>query len=151
MSNDLIGTGIAVTLHQLVHEVDGFAEQILRDNYGISYSQYHFLAAASTMDGSDVTTLAECLGVSKAAVSKRLDGLAADGLISLGSDPAHARRVLVHLTPRAAALVVEATALLEREFSAALGELAPGDIAELHTRLRVVLDIFLRKHEESAG
>lgn len=151
MSNDLIGTGIAVTLHQLVHEVDGFAEQILRDNYGISYSQYHFLAVTSTLERPDVTGLADCLGVSKAAVSKRLDGFVADGWITLGSDPAHARRVIVQLTPRAAQLVADATELLERELAGALGELPPGEVDQLNTRLRVMLDIFIRKHESRAG
>ena len=147
----LLGQGIAVTLHELVHLIDGFAEHLVRERFGVSYSQYHFLAATSTLDDPDVTTLAECLMVSKAAVSKRLDGLVKDGWIELGSDPNHARRVIVRLTPRAAELVREATAMLEREFRAALHELPPGEADELNTRLRVLLEIFARKAAAPPG
>lgn len=148
--NDLIGTQLAVTLHELVYRVDGFADELVRRHFGVSYSQYHFLAVTSTLDRPDVTTLAECLMVSKAAVSKRLAGLVADDLITIGSDPAHARRVIVDLTPKAVELVTGATAMLEREFHDALHELPPGEADALNARLRVVLDIFIRKQETAA-
>ncbi|QNO38371.1 winged helix-turn-helix transcriptional regulator [Protaetiibacter sp. SSC-01] len=147
----LIGQGIAVTLHELVYRIDGFAEELVREHFGISYSQYHFLAVTSTLDEPDVTTLAECLMVSKAAVSKRLDGLVKDGWIELGSDPHHARRVIVNLTPTAQRLVGDATAMLEREFAAALHELPAGETDELNERLRAILDIFIRKAETPPG
>ncbi len=143
--NDLIGNGIAVTLHELVYRIDAFAEKLMREHHQVSYSHYHFLAVASTLDAPDVTTLAECLAVSKAAVSKRLDPLATDDWITLGSDPDHARRVIIRLTPKAVQLVTDATAMLEREFTDALGELPPGEVDQLNGRLRVLLDIFLRK------
>ena len=150
-ANQLIGTGLAVTLHELVYRIDTFAERLLRDNYGIGYSQYHFLAVASTLDGPDVTTLAECLMVSKAAVSKRLDPLAADGWITLGTDPTHARRVIIRLTPQAQQLVVDATAMLERELAEPLGQLPPGQPEQLNAHLRELLDIFIRKQETPPG
>ena len=150
-TNQLIGTGLAVTLHELVYRIDTFAEQLLRDGYGIGYSHYHFLAVASTLDSPDVTTLAECLMVSKAAVSKRLDPLAADGWITLGTDPTHARRVIIELTPKARQLVIDATGTLEREFAEPLRELPPGQVEQLNDHLRELLDIFIRKQESPPG
>ncbi len=150
-ANDLIGTRLAVTLHELVHLIDGFADQLVRDRFGVSYSQYHFLAVTSTLERPDVTTLAECLMVSKAAVSKRLAGLVAEELITIGNDPAHARRVIVELTPKATALVTAATELLEREFHGALDELPAGEVDELNDRLRGLLQVFAHKRDASAA
>ena len=147
-TDDILGSGIAVTLHQLVYRIDQLADRRVRERFGVSYSQFHFLAVTTTIERPDVTTLAECLGVTKAAVSKRLDGLVADGLITRAADPGNARRVLIALTPRAVDLVREATELLEGELASALAELPAGEADDLNTRLRVLLDIFIRRAEQ---
>ncbi len=138
--SELLGEGLAVTLHQLVYRLDAHAERLLRQHHGVSYSNFHFLAVATTTDRPDVTTLAECLGVSKAAVSKRLDALVRGGWITLGSDPAHARRVIIELTPQALTLVAEGTAMLEREVAQVLSGLPPGEAQQLNERLRALLE-----------
>jgi DNA-binding MarR family transcriptional regulator len=138
--SDLLGDGLAVTLHQLVYRIDAYAEQLLREHHSVSYSHFHFLAVATTTERPDVTTLAECLGVSKAAVSKRLDALVRGGWITLGSDPANARRVLIDLTPQAHTLVADASAMLEREVAVVLSGLPPGEAQQLNQRLRALLD-----------
>lgn len=138
--SELLGDGLAVTLHQLVYRLDAHAERLLREHHQISYSNYHFLAVASTTERPDVTTLAECLAVSKAAVSKRLDSLVRGGWITLGSDPGNARRVIIELTPEARTLVADATAMLEREVAEVLSGLPPGEAQQLNQRLRVLLE-----------
>src|SRR5690554_5382403 len=138
--NELLGDGLAVTLHQLVYRLDAHAEKLLRENHGVSYSHFHFLAVATTTERPDVTTLAECLGVSKAAVSKRLDALVRGGWITLGSDPGNARRVIIDLTPQARALVADATVMLEREVADVLSGLPPGEAQQLNERLRALLE-----------
>jgi DNA-binding MarR family transcriptional regulator len=140
--SELLGDGLAVTLHQLVYRLDAYAEQLLREHHGVSYSNFHFLAVATTTERPDVTTLAECLGVSKAAVSKRLDALVRGGWITLGSDPANARRVIIELTPQALTLVAEGTVMLEREVAQVLSGLPPGEAQQLNQRLRALVDRF---------
>lgn len=113
---------ITATLHHLVATLDAFAEDFLRSRHGVSFSTFHFLAAAADAEPVDITTLAQCLGVTKAAVSKRVPALVAEGWITASDDPHHGRRVLVSLTPRATDLVQVAGGELEAEFTALFGD-----------------------------
>lgn len=109
---------ITYTLHELVSALDSYADQILRDQYDVSFNQFQFLAILSTEQPSDLSHLATCLGVTRAAVSKRVPSLVAGGWIATSSDATNARRVMVTLTPAAQELVRLASAELEEAFTA---------------------------------
>ncbi len=140
---------ITSTIHHLVATLDAFAEDFLRTRHGVSFATFHFLAAAADVEPVDITTLARCLGVTKAAVSKRVPPLVADGWIEASADPAHGRRVLVTLTPRARALVQAAGGELEAEFTALFGDprlAAHGiDVPTLNGQLALLTDLVSEK------
>lgn len=140
---------VTVTLHHLVAELDAFAEQFLRARHGVSFATFHFLAATADVEPVDMTTLARCLGVTKAAVSKRVPGLVAEGWIAASVDPSNGRRVLVSLTPRGRVLVDTAGAELEAEFAVLFADprLAEGgvDVARLNDHLMLLTSLVLEK------
>lgn len=140
---------ITVTLHHLVAELDAFAEKFLRARHDVSFATFHFLAAAADVEPVDMTTLATCLGVSKAAVSKRVPALVAEGWIVASVDPANGRRVLVTLTPRARALVETAGGELEAEFATLFADsrlsAAGVDVAQLNDHLALLTTLVLEK------
>lgn len=108
---------ITYTLHELVSALDSYADEVLRDQYDVSFSQFQFLAILATEQPSDLSHLATCLGVTRAAVSKRVPSLVAGGWITTSDDPDNARRVMVSLTPAAEDLVRLASADLEEAFA----------------------------------
>lgn len=106
---------LTFTLHELVAELDAYADGILRRDHGVDFSHFQFLAILSDVAPVDMTTLARCLGVTKAAVSKRVPGLVDGGWIEARSGGG--RSILLTLTPRGAALVAAAGAALETAFT----------------------------------
>lgn len=134
---------ITVTLHRLVHHIDGYADALLLDGFGLTYSQFHFLGALATMDTDehpDLTEFAECLGVSKAAVSKRVPSFVSAGWITSSPDPRNARRLVLSLTPEGLDLVDRATLVLDAEFTSLFAG-TDLDVAHLNGELRRALDI----------
>ena len=122
-------------LHRVVSELDAYADTVLRQDYGVTFATFNFLASASTLPGLDVTALARCAGMSKAAASKRLPALVRDGMLTASPDPHHGRRLRIDLTPRALALVEHATERLEREFAAMLASRPGLDESVLRVQL----------------
>ncbi|MGP7959585.1 MarR family winged helix-turn-helix transcriptional regulator [Sanguibacter sp. A247] len=135
-----------VALHRLVGVVDAASAALVRAHTPYDLATVTFLAVLAdaqqpvSPDGdpadawvADLTTLAECLGVTRAAVSKRVPALVSQGLVRTSGDPHHARRIRVGLTAQGAALVDTATTLLETWLAVELaGRL---DLDALHTVL----------------
>ncbi|WP_084079255.1 MarR family winged helix-turn-helix transcriptional regulator [Demequina sp. NBRC 110057] len=109
---------ITFTLHELVAEVDAHADQILRARYGITGSQFVALAVLADVEPTDITRLAACLGVTKAAVSKRVPGLVEAGWVTTRQEPGQGRRVILELTTTARELVATAGPELDARFAA---------------------------------
>lgn len=140
---------VVVALHRLVRAVDAASAAILRDETEHDLATVTFLAVLADAERPDVlgdpadargerwvpdlSTLAECLGVTRAAVSKRVPALVAQGLVRTSADPLHARRVRLALTDEGSAVVATSTTLLEERLA---GELADRlDLDALHTAL----------------
>ena len=104
---------ITYTLHELVAEIDAYADAYLSRNYGVSYNLFEILAVLVENAPTDITGLAQCLGVTKAAVSKRIPTLT-DWVIAT---PSTGRRILLSPTERARALVAKAGGELEVHFA----------------------------------
>jgi DNA-binding MarR family transcriptional regulator len=112
-----------VTLHELVSAMDTYADALLRRDHGMSFNEFEYLLVVAEHDQADVTELADCLRLTKAAVSKRLPALEAAGLVRRSGDPLHRRRVLVSLTERGGQLVGAAAQHLEAELASVFGPL----------------------------
>jgi DNA-binding MarR family transcriptional regulator len=122
---------ISFMLNFLVREMNGQADALLRGEYSITYSQFVFLQVLSESGQLDITRLAQALGVSKAAVSKRIEWFAERALVHVDQDPTNAKRVLVSLTAQGADLSKKSGDYLERRFLNAVAA-APGvDFAAL--------------------
>lgn len=142
---------ITVTLHELVAELDIYADAHLREHHGVSYNLFELLATLAETAPIDITGLARCLRVTKAAVSKRVPVLVADGWIT--ADGGEGRRIVLGLTPRGADLVRIAGGELEAEFAGMLAEMRNGpasahdpiDDGALNAHLARLTDIVISK------
>lgn len=135
-----LGDHLTVTLHLLVDRMDRFADGLLRARYGISFSQFQFIAVIANLPSPpDITFLADCLGVSKAAVSKRVPAFVEAGFVQTSADPANARRVLLSITPKAGQLLAEALPVLGASFSDEFDDLVSPDLDALHEDLKAVI------------
>lgn len=145
---------LSFTLHELVAEIDAYADGVLRSRYGVGYNHFQFLAILADVEPSDMTRLARCLGVTKAAVSKRVPALVEEGWIIADSPAGTGRSVLLSLTPKGAALVRDAGAVLERDFADMLAAPAlagdPIDAARLNAQLNNLL-AFIQGHPSPAA
>ena len=108
---------ITFTVHELVAELDAQADSLLRTRYGISGSQFVVLATLADVEPTDITSLARCLGVTKAAVSKRVPSLVEAGWLTTTSQPGQGRRVVLELTDSARSLVERAGRDLDQQFA----------------------------------
>jgi len=140
---------ITVTLHHLVSLMDAYADEMLQTTHAVTFSQFQFLAAVADLQPVDITTLARCLFVTKAAVSKRVPSLAADGWIVAEPDPHHGRRVLLTLTPRALELVIRAGGGLDDQFTSLFTDPRLGaegiDVAHLNRQLETLIQLVTEK------
>ena len=122
---------ISFMLNSLVRVMNGQADALLRAEYSITYSQFVFLQRLSESGQLDITRLAQALGVSTAAVSKRIEWFVERALVRVDHDAANAKRVLVSLTAQGADLAKKSGDFLERRFLGAVAA-APGvDFAAL--------------------
>lgn len=131
---------VTVALHHLVDVVDEYADDVLTHRHGITFNQYVFLHVLGDLDRPDVTSLARCLRVTKAAVSKRVGGFVDAGWVRTLDDPAHGRRVLLELTDAGRRLAEHARADLETELAAAFAGSTAVDLPTLHADLTTLLD-----------
>lgn len=138
---------ISFMLNFLVREMNGQADAILRAEYSITYSQFVFLQVLSDSGQLDVTRLAQALGVTKAAVSKRIEWFADRALARVDQDPTNAKRVLISLTAQGADLSKKSGDFLERRFLGAVAA-APGiDFAALGKML-LTLTAHMEKNKQ---
>ncbi|WP_395245639.1 MarR family winged helix-turn-helix transcriptional regulator [Agromyces sp. MMS24-K17] len=146
-ANSPLGDRVTVTLHLLVDRLDAFADQHLRSRFGMTYSQFMVLAVLAGIQRPghpDLTELAECLHITKAAVSKRLPSFVAAGWVRTMPDPADARRLVVALTDDGLDLVVRATADLDESFTDLFDD-AEFDLGALHRDLGTLLALLDQK------
>lgn len=130
-----------VTLHELVSVMDTYADALLRRDYGLSFNEFEYLIVIADHPDADLTDLAECLRITKAAVSKRLPALEAAGLVRR-TEPQHGRRVVVELTESGGAKLAAASAHLQAElatvFAPVSGDGPEIDPERLNTDLAVL-------------
>ena len=136
---------ITYSLNYLVTAINAYADRVLTERWGLTISQFTFLAVLEDGQPIDITRMAECLGVSKAAVSKRVPGLQAKGYVRTLADPANARRVLLTLTDEGLRLAHEAGGLLDAEFTQVFEDCDDLDLDRTHADVLLMLEAVLSK------
>lgn len=138
---------LSFTVHDLVHELDQYADQVLRRDYGVGFSQFHFMAVLSDIGPSDMSALAACMGVTRAAISKRTPAMVADGWVSTSSGTG--RSVILQLTAKGADLVQAAGDQLEQDLTYTFAGLTVAgervDPEILNTQLMALTMVFREK------
>lgn len=130
---------ITFTLHHLVNELDRIADGILRRKFSMTYSQFLFLVSIQEHGPLDLTRLAKVLGVSKAAVSKRVAWFVERNLVILDTDESSLRRVVLSLSARGNQTVSNAAEVLDTTFLAQASRFHGFNLDELHKNLQEML------------
>jgi DNA-binding MarR family transcriptional regulator len=130
---------ISFLLNALVKEMNNQADALLRTTFSITYSQFLFLQVLAEANQLDVTRLAEALGVTTPAVSKRLEWFTERQLVKTDQDPQNGKRVLVSLTPQGESLAQGSGDYLDREFMVAITETPNIDFPRLNSDVQNLL------------
>ncbi len=130
---------LTFTLHRIVAVLDRHADGILRNAMDMTYSQFLFLVHLAEADGASGATLADRLGVSRAAVSKRIPWFEQHGFVTTSEDPNHGAIRRIHLTRQGADRLAKASTLLETAFRIPADQSMSFDVNELHEHLLELL------------
>lgn len=109
-------TKITFTLNRLVGALNKAADGLLREHYGLTYSQFLFLVTLKSAGSISSGVLAHTLGVSAAAVSKRTHWFVQRGLVQAKPSPTDGRGVTVSLTDKGSRLASDTVVFLEEQF-----------------------------------
>ena len=136
---------ISFLLNDLVRELNGQADSLLRHKFDITYSQFVFLLIVGENSDVDVTRLALSLGVTKGAVSKRMSWFIERDLVATHHTLDNSKRVLVTLTAKGASVAKAAGDYLETGFLSTISSSPEFDQAVLRTELQKMLELFVSK------
>jgi len=100
--------------------------------------------------GSNLTDLAEYIGVSLPSMSKLVDTLAYRGFIDRQPDPTDRRRVRLSLTEEGLSVLSKAREAVKTAFAAKLARLAASDIETVTVGMRFLRQLFDGSPEENA-
>jgi DNA-binding MarR family transcriptional regulator len=98
---------------------------------GCTVGRWRALELLAGNESHDMSELAEFTQLPPASVTRLVDGLVADNLAHRKADPRDRRRVLVHITPRGAALQDRLAARITAEQGVIFGDLDVNDIERL--------------------
>lgn len=103
-------------LHKTVFMFDRFADRLLAESMGGTFSQFMVLIGIAQCPGLSQQKIALFLNLTPAAVSRQIDTLAEEGLISRAQDPESRRSHVVHLTPKGSTRLEIMKSTLMRSF-----------------------------------
>ncbi len=104
------------SIHKLVWLMDAVANDLLKDNFNITFPKFYVLAVLSTCQPTTQANLAFFLKQSPAAVSNSVAILEREGLVSITKNINHKRQNIVSLTEAGAQLNAAASKFLEEHF-----------------------------------
>jgi len=131
---------VTFTLNHLVGELNKSADRILREEFGLTYSQFLFLVHLHSEGTVSSSVLAKSMGVSRAAVSKRISWFTSRGLVRSGHTPSDNRVLTLALTSQGKMLVAQMSDHLEQRFRERFDSFEGVDLDELNHILLSVLD-----------
>ena len=123
---------LAHSLHLLTARLDAAADDLLREEFGLSHSQLGFLMPLLEHAELDVTSLAAALTVSVPAVSKRVVWFTERDLVRSRSHPDGGRRVALALTTSGRRLAVRASTRLRTRLDQLVAGWPEARLEQLH-------------------
>jgi len=131
----MITSRITFTLNELVYVLNSAADKHLRAKFDLTYSQFLFLVTLMRQNNPTPSYLAECLGVSRAAVSQRLPWFQNRGLVEVFKVSGNGKTLSLELTRKGAELAAQSANFLEQEFRLLFHDTASVDLDELDKTL----------------
>ena len=129
------GSRITFTLNELVYLLNSTADRLLRANFEITYSQFLFMVTLVSQTNPTPSYLAECLGVSRAAVSQRLSWFQERNLVKISKVSGNDKNLSLALTRKGETLTTQSADFLEKEFRIIFDNAAFVDLDKLDKTL----------------
>jgi DNA-binding MarR family transcriptional regulator len=126
---------ITFTLNELVYVLNSTADRLLRANFEITYSQFLFMVTLMSQSNPTPSFLAECLGVSRAAVSQRLSWFQERNLVKISRVSGNDKNLSLALTRKGETLATQSANFLEKEFRVLFDNAAFVDLDKLDKTL----------------
>jgi DNA-binding MarR family transcriptional regulator len=140
-------TRITFTLNELVYVLNSTADRLIRANFELTYSQFLFLVTLMSQDKPTPSYLAECLGVSRAAVSQRLSWFQERNLVRVSRVSGNEKNLALELTRKGELLATRSADFLEKEFRILFDQSSSVDLEQLDKTLTQVKTQLIKNSE----
>jgi DNA-binding MarR family transcriptional regulator len=127
------------------------ADRLVLRAFNLNTLQYNALLLLSTEEGWRLTDLSERLLCERSTVTRLVDYLESEGLISRVADPVDRRSQRVSLTATGAAKREQAQAAIERAIRTRFSILSREEVHQLldmHQRMRAVLSVEIEQNSQ---
>lgn len=131
---------ITFTLNRLVNELNTAADRILREQFQLTYSQFLFLVTLERSGTIPSSAFANQLGVSRAAISKRIPWFRDRDLIRVGTVDRDDRVVTLTITKTGSRLVAKTSQVLEQAFRDGFAALNSVNLDDVNDSLLIILN-----------
>ena len=138
---------ITFTLNELVYVLNSTADRLLRANFEITYSQFLFMVTLMSQTNPMPSYLAECLGVSRAAVSQRLSWFQERNLVKISRVSGNDKNLSLALTRKGETLATQSADFLEKEFRVLFDNAAFVDLDKLDKTLSQIKSHLIQNQE----
>jgi DNA-binding MarR family transcriptional regulator len=138
---------ITFTLNELVYVLNSTADRLLRANFEITYSQFLFMVTLMSQTNPTPSYLAECLGVSRAAVSQRLSWFQERNLVEISKVSGNDKNLSLALTRKGGTLAAQSADFLEKEFRVLFDNAAFVDLDKLDKTLSQIKSHLIQNQE----
>ena len=138
---------ITFTLNELVYVLNSTADRLLRANFGITYSQFLFMVTLMSQTNPTPSYLAECLGVSRSAVSQRLSWFQERNLVKISKVSGNDKNLSLALTRKGETLATQSADFLEKEFRVLFDNAAFVDLDKLDKTLSQIKSHLIQNQE----
>jgi DNA-binding MarR family transcriptional regulator len=138
---------ITFTLNELVYVLNSTADRLLRANFEITYSQFLFMVTLMSQTNPTPSYLAECLGVSRAAVSQRLSWFQERNLLKISKVSGNDKNLSLALTRKGETLTAQSADFLEKEFRLIFDNAAFVDLDKLDKTLSQIKSHLIQNQE----
>ena len=144
----MVKNRITFTLNELVSVLNGAADRLLRANFALTYSQFLFLVTLQGLGESNASHLSERLGVSRSAVSQRLDWFEKRKLIKVSKPKDNLKNLSLTLTLQGRSLATSSADFLEEQFRTLFRGLPNVNLSELDQTLKEITNQLLANQEK---
>ena len=138
---------ITFTLNELVYVLNSTANRLLRANFELTYSQFLFMVTLMSLTNPTPSYLAECLGVSRAAVSQRLSWFQERNLVKISKVSGNDKNLSLALTRKGETLTAQSADFLEKEFRIIFDNAAFVDLDKLDKTLSQIKSHLIQNQE----